>query len=83
MIARKERRDVALEVAGQLDRRHEPTAPVMLPSHGYYCKECGQWMEWLTNTHAQGHGYDSRADMLRQGAAVKCTVSHGAHRKGA
>ena len=23
------------------------------------------------------------ADMLRKGAAVKCTVSHGAHRKGA
>ena len=81
MIAKKERRDVAFEIAGQLDR-HEPTAPVMLPSHGYYCKECGQWMEWLTNGHAQGHGYESRADMLRKGAAVKCTVSHSG-RKGA
>ena len=80
-IPSTDRRKVAMINAEIIEREKKPA--VIGTECGYKCLVCGMVDYYISSVHMEKHGFESRADAIRQGALVKCTVSHGAHRKGA
>ena len=80
-IPSTDRKEVALVYAAMIEQKKTPA--VISTECGWKCLKCGLIDYYISGVHMATHGFESRADAIRQGALVKCTVSHGARRKGA
>ena len=60
---------------------HKPTPATKLTEHGYKCMICGLVDCCITGVHMAKHGFESKADAIRQGALVKHNIEHKSNRK--
>lgn len=73
-IPSTDRKEVALINAGIIEQKKTP--PVISTECGYKCMVCGLVYYYISGVHMAGHGFESMADAIRQGALVKHGIQH-------
>ena len=73
-IPSTDRRKVAMINAEIIESNQ--TAPVISTECGWKCLECGMVDYYISSVHMATHGYESRAEAIRQGVLVKHGIQH-------
>ena len=73
-IPSTDRRKVAMINAEIIEREKKPA--VIGTECGYKCLVCGMVDYYISSVHMEKHGFESKADAIRQGALVKHGIQH-------
>ena len=73
-IPSTDRRKVAMINAEIIEREKKPA--VIGTECGYKCLVCGMVDYYISGVHMEKHGFESKADAIRQGALVKHGIQH-------
>ena len=73
-IPSTDRRKVAMINAEVIE--HEQTPAVISTECGWKCMVCGMVDYYISGVHMEKHGFESKADAIRQGALVKHGIQH-------
>ena len=73
-IPSTDRRKVAMINAKVIE--HDKTPPVISTECGWKCLVCGMVGYYISSVHMAKHGFESRADAIKQGALVKHGIQH-------
>ena len=73
-IPSTDRRKVAMINAEIIEREKKPA--VIGTECGWKCMVCGMVDYYISGVHMEKHGFESKADAIRQGALVKHGIQH-------
>ena len=73
-IPSTDRRKVAMINAEIIEREKKPA--VIGTECGWKCMVCGMADYYISGVHMAKHGFESKADAIRQGALVKHGIQH-------
>ena len=73
-IPSTDRRKVAMINAEIIEREKKPA--VIGTECGWKCMVCGLVDYYISGVHMEKHGFESKADAIRQGALVKHGIQH-------
>ena len=80
-IPSTDRRKVAMINAEIIEREKKPA--VIGTECGWKCMVCGLVDYYISGVHMEKHGFESKADAIRQGALVKHNIEHKSNKRGA
>lgn len=80
-IPSTDRKEVALVYAEMIEQKKTPA--VISTECGWKCLKCGLIDYYISGVHMAKHGFESRADAIRQGALVKHNIEHKSNKRGA
>ena len=73
-IPTTDRREVALVYAAMIEQKKTPA--VISTECGWKCLKCGLVDYYISGVHMEKHGFESKAEAIRQGALVKHGIQH-------
>ena len=73
-IPSTDRKTVAMINARIIEQKQTP--PTISTECGYKCLVCGMVDYYISSVHMEKHGFESKADAIRQGALVKHGIQH-------
>ena len=73
-IPSTDRKDVAMINAQIIEQKKTPA--VISTECGWKCMVCGMVDYYISGVHMEKHGFESKADAIRQGALVKHGIQH-------
>ena len=80
-IPSTDRKEVALVYSAMIEQKKTPA--VISTECGWKCLKCGLIDYYVSGVHMAKHGFESRADAIRQGALVKHNIEHKSNKRGA
>ena len=78
-IPTTDRKTVAMINAKIIEQKQTP--PTISTECGWKCMVCGLVDYYISGVHMAKHGFESKADAIRQGALVKHGIQHKSNRK--
>ena len=73
-IPTTDRKEVAMINAQIIEQKQTPA--VISTECGWKCMVCGMVDYYISGVHMAKHGFESKADAIRQGALVKHGIQH-------
>ena len=80
-IPSTDRKTVAMINAQIIEQKQTP--PTISTECGWKCLKCGLVDYYISGVHMEKHGFEDRAEAIRQGALVKHNIEHKSNRRGA